>query len=183
MHAAGSAIVLLIIGCVVALDAFIAWIGKLRHWTRPVAWLGPAFAIAAVAPLCMVTVTTISNQADDARTRYEGLPAAMARAGFPLDGSHPVITDSPIWLAETTGIPTLALPEEPPAAVLALAHQFGAQLLILRDGTEREWPEILATGGNASKCFKELPLTDNSGKKPATGTPLSVIHVFRIACP
>jgi hypothetical protein len=183
MHAAGSAIVLLIIGAVVALDAFIAWIGRLRHWTRPVAWLGPAFAIAAVAPLCMVTVTTISSQANDAQTRYEALPAAMARAGVPLDGSHPVITDNPIWLAETTGIPTLALPEEPPEAVLALASQFGAQLLIVRGGTDREWPDILATGGSASKCFKEVLLTDNSGEKPAKGTPLSIIHVFRIACP
>jgi hypothetical protein len=183
LHAAGPAFVLLLIAGAVALDAFIARVGRWRHWTRPVAWLGPAFAIAAVAPLCFVTVTTLGRQADDAKTRYEVLPAALARAGYPLDGAHPIITDNPIWLAETAGVPTLSLPEEGPEAVLALADHFGAQILIVRGGTERAWPEILFGGGSAAKCFQEVDLTDNSGKKPVGGTPLFEIRVFRIACP
>jgi hypothetical protein len=182
MHAAGSIFVLLMMCAVVALDAFIAWIGRLRHWTRPVAWLGPAFAIAALAPLCFVTVSDIARQADDARTRYEELPAAMARAGVPLDGSHPVITDNPIWLAESARVPALALPEESPEAVLDLARHFGAQLVVVRSPTDRDWPDILSRGGTAWSCFREVQLTDNSGEKPAEGSPLSIIHVYRIVC-
>jgi hypothetical protein len=182
MHAAGSVLVLLVICAVVALDAFVAWVGRLRHWTRPVAWLGPAFAIATLAPLCFVTVSDIARQANDARTRYEVLPAAMARAGVPLDGSHPVITDNPIWLAEAARVPALALPEESPEAVLDLARHFGAQLVVIRAPTERDWPDILRRGGTASNCFSEVQLTDNSGEKPPEGSPLATIHVFRIVC-
>jgi hypothetical protein len=182
MHAAGSVFVLLVICAVGALDAFVAWIGRLRHWTRPVAWLGPAFAIATLTPLCFVTASDMARQADDARTRYEELPAAMARAGVPLDGAHPVITDNPIWLAEAARVPALALPEESPEAVLDLARHFGAQLVVIRAPTERDWPDVLRRGGTASDCFWEVQLTDNSGEKPPEGSPLSIIHVFRIVC-
>jgi hypothetical protein len=183
LHAAGPAFVLLTVCCVVALDAFIARVGKLRGWTRPVSWLGPAFAIAAIAPLCVVAVGTIAQGADEVRVRYEALPAAMARAGVPLDGKSPVITDHPIWLAESARIPTLALPEESPQAVLDLAGHFGARLLIVRDETDREWPEVLKNGGTAAGCFQEVPLTEISGAAPAKGSPLASIHVFRIVCP
>jgi hypothetical protein len=182
LHAAGPAFVLLLICGVVALDAVVARLGRWRHWTRPVAWLGPAFAIAALAPLCFVTITALGGQADDTRLSYEVLPAAMARAGVPLDGAHPVITDNPIWLAEAAGVPTLSLPEESPEAVLTLANRFGARLLIVRGETGRAWPDVLLRGGAASKCFQEVSLTENSGDKPEKGSPLSEIHVFRIAC-
>ena len=49
----------------------------------------------------------------------------MAAAGHPLDASAgPVITNFPIWLAETQRIPALALPNEPPTDVLDLARSF-----------------------------------------------------------
>jgi hypothetical protein len=183
LHAAGSAFVLLTISCIVALDEFIVRIGRIRHWTRPVAWLGPAFAIAAVGPLCVVTVTGMASQAGDVQARYQVLPAAMARAGVPLDGSSPVITDNPIWLAEAARVPALALPEESPEAVLALARQFGAKILIVRDGTDREWPDILSQGGAAATCFQEVPIADISGMGSTDDPPLTAVHVFRITCP
>jgi hypothetical protein len=173
LHAAGSAFVLLTISCIVALDEFIVRIGRIRHWTRPVAWLGPAFAIAAVGPLCVVTVTGMASQAGD----------VQARAGVPLDGSSPVITDNPIWLAEAARVPALALPEESPEAVLALARQFGAKILIVRDGTDREWPDILSQGGAAATCFQEVPIADISGMGSTDDPPLTAVHVFRITCP
>jgi hypothetical protein len=183
LHAAGPAFVLLTICCVIALDGFIARVGKLRRWTRPVAWLGPAFALAAIAPLCVVSVATVSRGADEVRARYDALPAAMARAGVPLDGSRPVITDNPIWLAESARIPTLALPEESPDAVLDLADRFGARLLIVRGDTAREWPEVLDRGGTAARCFEEVPLAENPGAAPSKGSSLASIRVFRIVCP
>ena len=68
--------------------------------------------------------------------RYEALAAAMAEAGHPLDASAgPVITNFPIWMAETMRIPALALPDEPPRDVLDLANdsRFNAKLLVLLD--------------------------------------------------
>lgn len=183
LHAAGPALVLLTVCCMAALDSFIVRVGKLRGWTRPVAWLGPAFAIAAVGPLCVVTITSIARQADDVRSRYEALPAAMARAGAPLDGAGPVITDNPIWLAESTQVEALALPEESPVAVLDLARHFGAKLVIVHGDAGSEWPDVLNQGGTAAKCFQEVPLTDSSGAIPAPGSALAGITVFRIVCP
>ena len=183
LHSAGSAFVLLAVCCVVALDAFIVRVGKLRHWTRPVAWLGPAFAIAAIGPLCVVTVTDIAGQANEVGDRYQALPAAMARAGTPLAGAGPIITDNPIWLAESAHVPTLALPEESPASVLDLAHRFGATILVVRDDDDEAWPAILGEGDTASECFREVALTDDSGAKPVEGSALAGMHVFRIVCP
>jgi hypothetical protein len=183
LHAAGPALVLFTVCCVAALDRLIVLVGRVRHWTRPVAWLGPAFAIAAIAPLCFVTVHGIASQADDTRRRYELLPAAMARAGLPLDGASPIISDNPIWLAEEARVPAIALPEESPDSVLDLAHRFGAKVLIVGSDPARVWPAILNRGGNASKCFQEVILTDNSGAGPPIDPDLATFHVFRIVCP
>jgi hypothetical protein len=183
LHAAGSTFVLLTACCVVALDGLIVRIGKVRHWTNPVSWLGPAFAIAAAVPLCFVSVSSLAGQADEVQARYDALPAAMARAGVPLDGTHPVITDNPIWLAESVRVPALALPEESPGSVLDLADRFGARLLIVRSGTGREWPGILNGADPAGKCFQEVLLTDNSGSMPPKEPSLASIHVFRVVCP
>ncbi len=183
LHSAGAIYVLLIVSCLVALDAFIAWVGRLRHWWRPVAWLGPALATAVVVPLMFVSVISIDHQADGTRARYEALPAALDRAGVPLAANAPIITDNPIWLAETAHVTALALPEESPEAVLALARQFGSRLLIvLQTDGEREWPGILSGGGNATQCFRAVALTDGSGRPPAEGSPLSQIRAFRIVC-
>jgi len=174
--------VLLAVGCLVAFDWLVVRIGRLRHWTRPVAWIGPGLAIAAILPLCVVGVTDIARQADDVRARYDALPSAMARADLPLESDGPVITNNSIWLAETARIPTLALPQESPDAVLALAHRFGARILIVRDDGGN-WPAVLVDGGPAALCFLEVPLSDNSGRKVEAGSPLAEIHVFRIVCP
>jgi hypothetical protein len=183
LHSAGAVLVLLIVSCLAAFDALIVWVGRLRHWTRPVAWLGPAFAIAAVVPLTGVSVSAISRQADEVRARYEALPAAMARAGVPLGEAGPVITNFPIWLAESARIRTLALPEEPPGAVLDLAHRFGATLIVIQNDDLRQWPGILDRDAAAAACFKEVPLTDTTGGKVTESSPLAQMRAFRIVCP
>jgi hypothetical protein len=148
-----------------------------------VAWLGPALALASTVPLCFVSVTEIAHQATDTSARYAALPAAMARAGVPLDDSAPVITDAPIWLAESAHVRTLALPDESPASVLNLADRFGAKLLVVGDEANRDWPGVLSRGGAAAECFREVPLSDASSAKPQKDSPLASIHVFRIGCP
>ena len=182
LHAAGATYVLLAISCLIALDALLVHVGRLRHWTRPVAWIGPGLAIATILPLCGVTVTGMARQSDDVRARYGALPAAMSRAGVPLETAGPVITDNPIWLAEAARIPTLALPQESPDAVLALAHRFGAKILVVREDGSK-WPAILSDGGTAALCFQEVPLADNAGREVEEASPLADIHVFQIVCP
>jgi hypothetical protein len=75
------------------------------------------------------------------------------------------------------------LPEESPDAVVELARQFGATLLVLRSGTDREWPEILNGAESDAKCFQEVPLSDNHGAAFDKDSALATIHVFRIVCP
>jgi hypothetical protein len=183
LHAAGSVFVLLIVACLVGLDGLIAAIGRFRGWTRPVAWLGPAMAVAVALPLLSVQVVALGRSASDTKARYDALPAAMARAGVSLANSGPIVTDNPIWLAESAGVRTLALPEESPQSVLDLAHKFGATLLVMQSDDGREWPAILNTDKTGAKCFKEVRLTDDTGNTPKEGTPLGQIHVFRIVCP
>jgi hypothetical protein len=101
---------------------------------------------------------------------------------FAQDG--PIITDNPIWLAETSHVAAIALPEESPQAVLDLAHRFGSKVLVIVGiGTESEWPGILGDGSTASSCFRESSLTDTYGSTPDEDFLLSGIHVFLIACP
>jgi hypothetical protein len=171
LHAAGAVFVLLALSCLLAFDGLIVRIGRFRHWTRPVAWIGPGLAIAAILPLTMVTVQTMSARSDQTRDRYEALPAAMARAGVPLVG--PVISDHPIWLAEATRVTAVALPQESPESVLDLADRFGAKLLIVSSDGDNTWPAILEQGGTAAGCFREVNLADTSPE----------FRVFRIACP
>jgi hypothetical protein len=183
LHAAGAIYVLLTVSCLVAFDAFIAWVGRLRHWWRPVAWLGPALATAVAIPLMFVSVGSLDHQAAEIQNRYDALPAALNRAGVPLADNAPIITDNPIWLAETAQVTAIALPEESPDAVLALAHHFGSRLLVVvQSDDEREWPGILDGGGPATQCFREVHLTDISVRPPEESTPLSQVRVFRIVC-
>ncbi len=182
LHAAGSIFVLLIVSCLVGLDGLIAAIGRFRHWTRPVAWLGPALAVAVALPLLAVQVVALGRTARDVQALYQALPAAMARAGVPLAGAGPIVSDHPIWLAELAGVRTLALPEESPQSVLDLAHRFGATLVVQTDD-RRQWPAVLGSDQTGARCFKELHLTDDLGHTPEEGTPLGQIHVFRIVCP
>src|SRR4029079_4391883 len=87
---------------------------------------------------------------------YKALAAAMAKVGHPLDASAgPVITNFPIWMAETMRIPALALPDEPPRDVLSLANaqRFTAKLLVLLDADSLHWPADLDAGVDGASCF------------------------------
>jgi len=183
LHAAGSIYALLTVSSLIALDALIVRIGRIRHWTRPVAWLGPAFAVAVSIPLLAVSIVAVHQQSGDVQARYDALPAALTQAGLPLADIAPIITNNPIWLAESARVPTLALPEESPAAVLALAHRFGARVLVITLDDGRRWPSILDQAGPGSACFVNVPITDSSGRTPGDDSALAQIRVFRIICP
>ena len=77
----------------------------------------------------------------------------MAAVGHPLDATAgPVITNFPIWLAETQRIPTLALPDEPPTDVLDLAARSPDALLVIMDKDHGDWPAVLDTDAPGTEC-------------------------------
>jgi hypothetical protein len=186
LHAAGAIHVLLIVVCLLALDAFIARVGVWRGWTRPVAWLGPTLTIAS-AVLFSFALASYARQATDTARRYAVLEARMAALGRPLDATAgPVITDFPIWLAEAVRIPTLALPDESPSDVLDLANAFpGTRYLIISSEDHGRWPAVLATGAPGAECFRQLtlamPLTAPGNAEDAKV--LEKTRVFEIDCP
>jgi hypothetical protein len=165
LHAAGPALVALVVLAALVLDAGIARIRRLRRWSRPNAWLAPAATLALAVPFAVLQVGLVARQAHGEQTRFAGarvgLERALQEAALPGGGgatASPIVTDHPIWLAETLRRPALALPHEPPTSVLAIAAQFDARLVVLVDG-RREQAAALAA---MPECFSPLPLTGTS---------------------
>ena len=182
LHAAGPVFVLLIVSCLLVLDRFIAWVGVRRAWTRPVAWLGPALTLF-MATLFSVGILGYASQARQVEERYEALGPALAAAGLG-NLATPVISDFPIWYAEGMHHAALALPDEPPSSVLALARRFGAQLLVISKPDHGQWPAVIDRGGPSAGCFHELALPSPSDADDAAT--LQGTRVFTIAlvgCP
>ena len=114
--------------------------------------------------------------------RYQELGPRMAEAGHPVDAPGiQLMSNFPIWVAESLRVPTLALPDEPPADVLDLVSNFpGARYLILSDPEGKHWPADLQVGMPGSDCFTPVPLAPYQG----TGEdPLDTTTVYEIGCP
>src|SRR6185369_13574268 len=178
---------LLVISALLVLDALIVWVGRRRGWTRPVAWLGPAFAIAGCLLFSAVILPADGRTARAAEDRFAALAAAFGPAGSPdsvLDLSAepgPVITDAPIWLAEATRHHTLALPNESIDSVLDLARSFDppAQILIVSTDNDGVWPATILNGDPNADCFVPIDLPD----LPSHPGALADVLAFRIRCP
>jgi hypothetical protein len=182
LHASGPAQVLLVVSALLALDAALAWVGVRRGWTRPVAWLGAVLGVAGSLLFSAAVLPTFGSGSRATADRYEALPAIMAAVGHPLDASAgPVITNFPIWMAETQRISALALPDEPPRDVLDLAAEFDARLVVLLDGESAHWPADIDSGVDGAECFRELDLGPTVG--PDTDGPLGDVRAFEVVCP
>jgi hypothetical protein len=182
LHAAGPAHVLLIVSALLGLDALLARLGAARGWTRPVAWLAPTLTVVGAVLFSVALLPSFGRGSVDTANRYVALAGEMEEAGLPLGSLGPVITDYPIWLSETSGVPGLALPDEPPAAVLDLAAAFpGTRTLIIHGGQHTLWPEILDAGGPGTECFDEVRL--GTPANPALAAALAGTRVFRLVCP
>ena len=184
LHAAGAIHVLLVMSALLVLDAVIGWVGKRRGWTRPVAWLGPAFGIAGCLLFSVNLLLSDGGAARDTAARYEALAWALEDGGAGVVLSEepgPVITDFSIWLAEATRHSTLALPNEPPESILSLASAFDppARLLVVNAGNEGVWPAAILSGAPLSECFVPISLPDS----PDHPGVLQDVLVFRIRCP
>jgi hypothetical protein len=177
LHASIPAAVVLLVAGLAGLDAGLAWVGRRRGWTRPVAWLGPLFAALGAVLFVVPGVVAYGDQARGTEARYEDLGRRLAAAGAPLDGSAPVIANHPIWLAEVQRVPALGLPDEPVASIVDLARTFGASLVVL-DGDHGGWPARLATDPDAG-CLEPLALPPPADAAPG-GT---AMVVYRVTCP
>ncbi|HEU4672466.1 MAG TPA: glycosyltransferase family 39 protein [Candidatus Limnocylindrales bacterium] len=180
LHAAGAIHVLLIVSALLALDAGIARVGRRRGWTRPVAWLGPAFAVAASLLFVAVLLPTFGTGSEDSARRYEALPTALAAAGARVTPETVVLADNPIWVADSLGARAIAVPDEPIASVLSLARRFDARLMVLSGDVVDAWPDVLESGDPQSDCFRQVALEPAD---PATATALEGLSAWRIECP
>jgi hypothetical protein len=170
--------VLLIVSGLAALDSGLAWVGRLRGWTRPVAWLGPLFAGAGALLFLGLGIPSYGSNAAGTEARYAALTARFAALGDPLDPALPVIANHPIWVAEANRVRALALPDEPISSVLEIARTFGARYVIL-DGEFGGWPARLATDPDA-RCLAPVALPPAAAGQPPGTTDFAV---YRVACP
>ncbi|MEO8273682.1 MAG: hypothetical protein ABI620_06425 [Chloroflexota bacterium] len=176
LHAAGAIHVLLVISALLVLDRIILWVGARRAWTNPVAWLGPAFAIAGCLLFSAAVLPSEGRGGRDTAARYAALASAFAQPGTELDlaaAPGPVITDFPIWLAEATRHHTLALPNESPDSILALARSFDppARLVVVDAANDGVWISAVTGGAPRADCFVPMDV------------PVEGVLVFRIRCP
>jgi hypothetical protein len=184
LHAAAPVHVLIVISAVLALDAGIARLGERMRWTNPIAWLGTAVGLGSSLLFSLALLPQFGGGSHGTQDLYTELGARMAAIGRPLDRTAgPVITNFPIWMAETARIPSLALPDEPPVDVLDLARHFpGTRLMVLISAEGEHWPADLASGLPGSECFRPVDLGP-----PTSGSAgqdiLEDVLVYEIGCP
>ena len=181
LHASGPFQVLLVVSALFLLDGLIEEVSIRRKWTNPNAWLGAVLGIFGSLLFSIVLLPTFASGSRDTARLYEVLGERMAAIGHPIDPADgPIISNYPIWMAETQGVYALGLPDEPPRDVVDLADHFGSTLLILVNATSGHWPADLEAGVDGSGCFHEVDLQhpDSSLEDPLADT-----RVFEIACP
>jgi hypothetical protein len=155
-------------------------VGVRRSWTRPVAWLAPTLTVFGAVLFSLAALPSFGAGSRDTQAHYAALAVALRETGAPFDAQHPVITNFPIWLAETLRVPALALPDESAASVASLAAAFPGTSLVVVDGRdEGRYPAAFDSGEPGAACFRELLL---SASNP-TSAFLADTRVFRVVCP
>lgn len=182
LHAAGPVHALVVLSAVLAVDAAITRLGRQLAWTKQVSWVGMVGSVAASALFSIALLPSFGTGSRATAATYAELGARMAAAGHPVgEPGIRLMSNFPIWVAETQRVSTLALPDEPPVDVLDLAATFpGTRYLILTSPEGKHWPGDLQAGLPGAECFTSIDLGPFSG----TGVdPLATTTVFDIACP
>jgi hypothetical protein len=153
-------------------------------WERSVTWVGAVGSVAVSLMFSAVLLPGYGQSSRDTARQFEELGARMAAIGRPLDATAgPVISNFPIWMAETQRVSALALPNESPEDVLDLAAYpafQGTHLLVLVGGGGSHWPADLDSGQPGSDCFTPLDLGPFTGQGV---DPLDDTTVYDIRCP
>ena len=156
-HAAGPFIVGLTVAAVLGADRLVEWVGRKRRWQRANTWLTP-LALSLVALLISgLQLVQLKRDATSVSDRYAVFAAAIQSLPEAAAPARPVvISDHPLWLADATGLPTLALPAEAPDTLLRLAQDQHATLILVAEGRD-PYPAALRAQPY-SACFVERPL-------------------------
>jgi hypothetical protein len=181
LHAAGPVHALVVLSAVLATDAGLARLGRRLGWTKSVGWVGAAGLTAVSLLFSAALLPTFGSGSRATAATYEELGGRMGHAGHALDAAGlRVISNFPIWVAETQRIPTLALPDERPVDVLDLAATFeGTRYLILTSPEGKHWPADLHAGLPGADCFAPVDLGRYAGTGP---DPLATTTVYEITC-
>jgi hypothetical protein len=182
LHAAGPVHVLIVLSALLAIDAGIARLGGRLGWTKQVTWVGAVGSVAACLLFSVALLPSFGRGSETTMARYEELGPRMAEAGHPVDEPGiRLMSNFPIWVAESLRVPTLALPDEPPADVLDLVSTVGgARYLVLSEPEGKHWPDDLQAGLPGSDCFTPLTLSPYRGSGE---DPLDTTTVYEIGCP
>ncbi len=181
LHAAGPAHVALIVGALVVLDALLARVGRIRGWTRPVAWLGAGLTIFGCGLFSAAILPAYGANGVSVRDRYVALASQLPAANVDLHDGGPVISDFPIWLADALGVNAIALPSESPDSVADLARTFGSHWLVISGGPNALWPGVLQEGGMSAGCFNPVDIPPPAD--PTLAQAMAGTKVFRVSCP
>ena len=151
-------------------------------WTKQMSWIGVVGSVAACLLFSVALLPSFGTGSKVTMARYDELGPRMAAAGHPVDEPGlRLMSNFPIWVAETMRVPTLALPDEPPRDVLDLAAAFpGARYLVLSDPEGKHWPADLEARLPGSDCFTPIDLGAYQG---AGEDPLANTTVYQIQCP
>jgi hypothetical protein len=163
-----------------ALDRFILAVGRRRGWSRPVAWLGPAFSVVASIAFSTAYLPTFGSGSAGTARDFAAIGAALMAVGRAPATAGPIVTDFPIWLAEADGAEGLALPDESPASVVALARAIpGTRTVLVWGGLLTRWPGALDAREPGSECFHEIVLPTRTSTDPT----LARVRAWDITCP
>ena len=181
LHAAGPIHVLIVLSALLALDAVLAALGRRLGWTKEVGWLGATMGVATSVLFSVVLLAGFGQGSRDTARLYEELTDRMAAVDRPLSApGMRLMSNFPIWVAETQRVSTLALPDEPPTDVLDLVSEFpGTRYLILTSPEGDHWPTDLAAARPGAECFVPVELGPYAG---GGEDPLAKTTVYEIGC-
>jgi hypothetical protein len=181
LHAAGPVHGLVVLSAILAIDAGLERLGRRLAWSKAVGWVGAVGAVAVSLLFSAVLLPSFGSGSRATASTYEQLGARMREAGHPLDEPGlRIISNFPIWVAETQRVPSLALPDEPPEDVLDLAATFpGTRYLILTSAAGKHWPADLGSGLPGADCFAPVQLAPYAG---GGEDPLATTRVYEIGC-
>jgi hypothetical protein len=145
LHSAGPLLVALAVTSALGADRLMARISVRRAWGTVNIIVAPMAMVAVAVLLLGLQLVTVARSADRLSARL-AVVAADLEALLAADPTAPAVlmSDHPIWLADATERPAIALPDEPLEAVVDLASRFGSGWIVVLDERGR-YPSTLLT--------------------------------------
>jgi len=158
-HSAGPLIVGLVVAAMLVTDRLVDGTRRRRAWTRKNAWLAPLALALLTFAITVLQLTFVISNSKQTEASAVAMANLLHQQPETANSRMPVITDKPIWLNMTSGLPTLALPAQSPDVVLRLAHDQAASLIVVAD-QRGPYPDAFRSGPLAS-CFLERKVPES----------------------